>query len=350
MSPRFLPPAILHLLTIIVSISAAPTSLLPGRPFVTVWNAPTSQCWDKYGVDLDLDPFDVVVNQNQSFAGGEMVIFYRSQLGLYPYYGEDGDSINGGLPQNGSLSDHLDLAYKHLVTTIPSTDFHGAAVIDWEEWRPLWDRNWDKKDIYRKRSQDLVRGRHPEWPAQKVLLEARREFEEATEKFITSTLALCRKFRPGGLWGFYGFPSCYNYDYKRSGGNYTGQCPSMEEDLIQTIGQSAALGTTGIEACLAVKSYIDTTLGRYVVNVTTGAALCSRALCTGNGRCVRKDSTSNCHLHLHPDSFIIRRNPGGRGFLVSGEASKMDVSYMAVHFQCRCYPGWEGPDCSHLTG
>ncbi|CAI9554663.1 unnamed protein product [Staurois parvus] len=348
MSHKVLLLAIYHLSIVLVSMHASPGVLLPGRPFVTVWNAPTNHCWEKYGVDLDLDPFDIVVNENQSFAGSEMVIFYETQLGLYPYYDLDGSPINDGLPQNASLSDHLNQAYKDLVTTIPSLDFIGAAVIDWEDWRPLWDRNWDRKDIYRKHSRELVRKRHPQWPKQKVLLEAKREFEEAAEKFITSTLALSRKLRPGGLWGLYGFPNCYNYDYKKALYNYTGECPPVDvarnnllkwmwrssqalypdiyleqmlkdsvcvsqfvkhrleeafrvsgqseegelpvfpyarivytysmdfltqEDLIQTIGQSAALGTAGVvlwgnndysrskEACLAVKSYIDSTLG-----------------------------------------------------------------------------------------
>lgn len=436
MSHKVLLLAIHHLVTVLIYTNGSPGFLLPGRPFVTIWNAPTSQCWEKYGVDLDLDPFDIVVNENQSFSGSEMVIFYKTELGLYPYYDLDDNPINGGLPQNISLSDHLNQAYKNLMTTIPSPDFKGAAVIDWEDWRPLWGRDWDKMNIYRERSQQLVQERHPSWPAKKVLLEAQREFEEAAEKFITSTLTLSRKLRPGGLWGLYGFPNCYNYDYKKGLHNYTGECPQPEiarndrlkwmwnssqalypdiyleqilkdsgyvkqfvkhrleeafrvsgqsvedelpvfpyarivytysmdfltqEDLIQTIGQSAALGTAGVvlwgnndyhrskEACLEVKSYIDSTLGRYVVNVTRGATLCSQALCAGNGRCVCEDSTSNCHLHLNPNSFSIRRNPEGRGFLVSGEASKMDLMYMAVFFQCRCYPGWKGQDCSHRT-
>ncbi|XP_018428072.1 PREDICTED: hyaluronidase-1-like [Nanorana parkeri] len=233
---------VLLLVAVWVSVGAAPASLLPGRPFMAVWNAPTGRCRDAYGVDLDLDPFDIVVNQNQSFSGSEMVIFYQTQLGLYPYYDQEGNPINGGLPQNASLTDHLNAAYKHLVTSIPSPDFEGVAVIDWEDWRPLWDRNWDKKDIYRERSRELVREEHPEWPAEEVLLEAKREFEEAAAKFVTSTLALSRKLRPGGLWGLYGFPGCYNYEYKKGGHNYTGECPPLDvaqNDLLEWMWRSS---------------------------------------------------------------------------------------------------------------
>uniref|UniRef100_A0A9J7Z3R0 Hyaluronidase n=1 Tax=Cyprinus carpio carpio TaxID=630221 RepID=A0A9J7Z3R0_CYPCA len=37
-------------------------------------------------------------------------------------------------------------------------------------------------------------------------------------------LKLGRREHPGGLWGFYGFPCCYNYQYK----TYTGECPALE--------------------------------------------------------------------------------------------------------------------------
>lgn len=423
-------------LTLLVFTHANPAFLLPGRPFITVWNAPITRCWEKYGVAVDMDPFDIVVNENQSFFGSEMVIFYSSQLGLYPYYDSDGNPINGGTPQNASLTEHLKQASEDLNGTIVSPDFNGVVVVDWENWRPLWDRNWDKMSTYRQRSQDLVRQRHPQWSDKEVMREAKREFERAAEMFMESTLDLGRKFRASGLWGFYGFPSCYNYGYKNSSHNYTGECPKVEvernnqlqwmwrssralypdiyleellrnsqyvgryvryrleeafrvssqgpdeeipvlpysrivytysmvfleqEDLIQTIGQSAALGAAGVilwgnsdyssskEACLAVKSYVDDTLGMYVVNVTNGALLCSQAICTGNGRCVRRDPSSEAQLHLHPSSFSIRRNPQGGGFLLSGQATKMDILYMATHFQCRCYPGWRGTDCSQRT-
>ena len=32
---------------------------------------------------------------------------------------------------------------------IPDPDFQGIGVIDWEIWRPVFDRNWDTLSIYR---------------------------------------------------------------------------------------------------------------------------------------------------------------------------------------------------------
>ncbi|KAM8930729.1 hyaluronidase-1-like, partial [Pelodytes ibericus] len=425
------------LLPLLIFPFVMPDPILSGHPFVTIWNAPTARCWEMFGVTLDLGAFDIVKNQNSSFKGSKVVIFYNTQLGLYPFYDSEGTPVYGGLPQNSSLKDHLEQAYVDIEATMPEPAFEGVAVVDWENWRPLWLRNWDKMLLYTKHSIELVREKHPEWPEEKIVEKATSEFEKAAQEFMQLTLELGHKMRPGGLWGFYGFPSCYNYGYKKSGENYTGECPEREmlrnnllswmwnssqalypdiyleqglkmseyvgrfvkyrleeglraaklapgmdlpvlpyarivytysmdfltqEDLIQTVGQSAALGAAGIilwgnadyseskDSCLAVKSYIDETLGMYVVNVTNGALLCSKALCSGNGRCVRKDSSFDAHLHLHPKSFSIKKNPRGQGFLVSGQSTKEDIIYMATYFQCWCYTGWRGADCSQKKG
>lgn len=56
-----------------------------------------------------------------------------------------------------------------------------------------------------------------------------------------------------------------------------------------------------------MKKYIDGPLGHYVINVTSAAKLCSKALCKKNGRCVRKRLDSGAYLHLNPRFFHIRR-------------------------------------------
>ena len=66
---------------------------LPNKPFITVWNTP------KWNVSLDLSAFDIVVNKDQKRCGEYIVIFYDTQLGLYPYFDSNGKAFNGGLPQ-----------------------------------------------------------------------------------------------------------------------------------------------------------------------------------------------------------------------------------------------------------
>lgn len=37
-------------------------------------------------------------------------------------------------------------------------------------------------------------------------------FEESARKLMENTLTIARDLRPRGLWGFYGFPRCFNYE------------------------------------------------------------------------------------------------------------------------------------------
>ncbi|KAK7915899.1 hypothetical protein WMY93_011660 [Mugilogobius chulae] len=404
-------------------------------PFLTVWNAPTANCLSQYGIDLDLGMFNIVQNQNQIFMGDNITIFYADKLGLYPRYASRGTPINGGVPQNSSLDKHLRAASDDIREDIPNPDFQGLAVVDWESWRPVWERNWDTKQIYWDGSKALVKSKHPDWSPAQVEAAARIEFEKAGRQFMEETLKLGREEKPNGLWGFYGFPNCYNY-YKST--NYTGECPPTErkrndelfwlwnvssalypdiylslqlrdldeevqlyshnrileamraasqatpqnppvfpyarivytytldflsqEHLIYTIGESAALGSAGVvlwgdhmfsksqASCDAVKSFIDETLGAYLVNVTSAASLCSETLCSSRGRCQRRSPNSRAYLHLDPSVWKIRshRKPAGgqRDYEVLGRLSQREVTVMKAKFTCNCFPGWTGETCS----
>ena len=72
---------------------------LPNKPFITVWNTPTDRCEPEWNVSLDLSAFDIVVNKDQKWCGEYIVIFYNTQLGLYPYFDSNGKTFNGGVPQ-----------------------------------------------------------------------------------------------------------------------------------------------------------------------------------------------------------------------------------------------------------
>ncbi|XP_044129099.1 hyaluronidase-1-like [Bufo gargarizans] len=406
------------------------------RPFVILWNAPTSPCLDNYGVAINIQNYDIIINQNHSFLGSEMVIFYNSQLGLYPYYNQDNEPVNGGLPQNSSLEEHLDKAQQDLRSIMLDVNFRGVAVVDWEHWRPLWDRNWERMLLYQQRSLRLVSQRHPYWSYRKTKRVAKRQFEAAAQDFLKTTLQLGLRQSPRGLWGFYGFPECYNFEYKNSSQNYSGRCPKEEvhrnndltwlwnvsralyphiyldkdlkgseyvrpfvrhrveeairvsklpkgpglpvlpytrivytysmdfltkEDLIQTIGQSAALGAAGIilwgnldyssskDSCLAVKLYVEETLGPYLKNVSGAASMCSRARCSGSGRCVRKHANSDDHLHMDPEIFSLKKSPQGKGYVIHRKRDRKMADALWPQFLCRCYSGWRGSDCSRKT-
>ncbi|XP_074861671.1 hyaluronidase-1-like [Carettochelys insculpta] len=416
-------------------LKQAKVPLLRHKPFIVVWNAPTEQCRLRYKVDLDLSVFDITSNTNETLSGSNVTIFYHTHLGHYPYYLDNGVSVNGGVPQNESLTKHLNKAKSDIDHSIPMKKFQGLAVIDWENWRPQWDRNWGNKTIYRNKSIELIRRHHPQWSEDKIRKVAKEEFENAGKSFMNNTILLAKHMRPNGLWGYYLYPDCYNYDYKEHPEAYTGKCPDIESsrndlllwlwkestalypsiyldyilksspnalkfvhyrvkeairiasiarkdsvlpvfvysrpfyaytlhilteaDLVNTIGESAALGAAGVvlwgsmqyasskDTCALVKKYIDGSLGHYVINVTSAAKLCSKVLCQKNGRCVRKITDSSVYLHLSHKSFEIgvHRSEKSQRFFVTGKPQPEDIKAMKQSFTCQCYQGWTGIFC-----
>uniref|UniRef100_A0A8C6IR35 Hyaluronidase n=1 Tax=Melopsittacus undulatus TaxID=13146 RepID=A0A8C6IR35_MELUD len=410
---------------------------LPPAPFLVAWNVPTQDCKPRFQVSLDFSLFDLQASPNEGFVGQNLTIFYKERLGLYPYYNSQRVAVNGGVPQNSSLSEHLARLQEGIGKYIRSPAKEGLAVIDWEEWRPIWARNWKPKDIYREVSKQLVYQRQRNWSHEEANKQAVFEFESAAREFMVSTLRVAKSFRPKQLWGFYLFPDCYNHDYSKNKESYTGQCPDVEKtrndqlawlwrestalypsiyldvllastpnsrkfvrarvmeamrisqqhhdgyslpvfvytrptyirkldvlsqlDLISTIGESAALGAAGAifwgdadytknrDSCQIIKNYLESDLGRYIVNVTTAAQLCSTALCHRQGRCLRQDSNADVFLHLNSSSFQLHHrdgdNPQRPLFWAEGQLSPADTFYLRTHFRCHCYQGWQGSGC-----
>ncbi|XP_074538179.1 hyaluronidase-3 [Halichoeres trimaculatus] len=197
--------------------------ILQGQPFVVVWNMPTAQCEKHYNIRLNLDDFDIVENQKQRFQGQNMTIFYRDRLGKYPYLSRDGRKVNGGIPQLGDLSAHLSLTATQ-ISSLLQPHFKGLAVIDWEEWQPLWERNFGAKMEYRRLSKLLVKQERPDLSKRATASQARLMFEERARRFMEETLKVALRDHPRGLWGFYGFPGCFNRHKRETDKIYTGRC------------------------------------------------------------------------------------------------------------------------------
>lgn len=198
------------------------------KPLLLAWNAPTEDCAPRHGIRFQLDLFQIVASPNEGFVRQNLTIFYKERLGLYPFFKPDETAVNGGLPQVASLTQHLEKMPEGVQKYIREPEATGLAVIDWEEWRPLWIRNWENKDVYRKHSRELVRQKNPTWPTEQVAKVAQQEFEISARMFMLETLRYAKNLRPNQLWGFYLFPDCYNHDYKRTLENYTGRCPDVE--------------------------------------------------------------------------------------------------------------------------
>ncbi|XP_051777322.1 hyaluronidase-3 isoform X2 [Erpetoichthys calabaricus] len=415
------------------SPAEAPASppIVHHNPFSVIWNMPTAKCQEQYGIDFDLSQFDIVENRRERFQGQNMTIFYRNKLGLYPFIRKGGRFVNGGVPQEAPLEKHLVLAEMQIEQLLAS-DFSGLAVIDWEEWRPLWVRNWGRMKKYQRRSEALVRRKYWVLPEKQVRAKAKEEFENGAMALMSRTLGLATQLRPSGLWGYYKFPDCYNYNWKKVD-NYTGHChpkdternnrlawlwhkskalyPSIyltrplgssergamyvyyrvkeamriaaafpsasgslpvlayarvtfahtlqylsRMDLEHTIGESASLGAAGVvlwgdlgfarseHECRALRDYVHTLLGGYIVNVTTAARLCSGRLCHANGRCARRHDGSSARLHLSPRSFKIV-DSGWTSPRAVGDLDQQDMAQLWSSFRCVCYRGWTGEQC-----
>uniref|UniRef100_A0A3B3Y6A2 Hyaluronidase n=1 Tax=Poecilia mexicana TaxID=48701 RepID=A0A3B3Y6A2_9TELE len=198
------------------------------KPVLFVWNAPTQECETHEGVKLSLDQFDIVSSPTQGYTRQNLTFFYKDHLGHYPFYDAEGVQVIGGVPQSVNLSQHFERVSKDLDTYIPDRQAKGLSVIDWREWHPLWVRNWSGKDVYRRRSRELVARKNSTLTQEQVATAAKEEFELAAREFLQGTLRQGKNLRPNKLWGFYLFPDCYNYDYKGKMENYTGRCPAVE--------------------------------------------------------------------------------------------------------------------------
>lgn len=218
--------------------------LIGRKPFIAAWNAPLDLCTFRYNITTNVNHlFHIQGSPRADWTGQNVTIFYANRLGYYPHYTPHGKAVFGGLPQNCSLDRHLFKAHQDINYFIPAEDFRGLAVIDWEFWRPQWSRNWHKKDIYRRKSEELTKKAYINVTAAQVEELARRRFEKSAKMFMLKTIQLGRQLRPSALWGFYLYPDCHNYNLHDQ--NYTGFCPLLErlrnDELVWLWNSSMAL-------------------------------------------------------------------------------------------------------------
>ncbi|KAL7882364.1 hypothetical protein SRHO_G00000220 [Serrasalmus rhombeus] len=203
------------------SLPSTASPLFDGQPFMVIWNIPDLVC-NRHNISLDTSSFHSV-NNPAKVPDQFLILFYADRLGLYPYVDvESRRQFNGGIPQKGNLQASLEKARADIIHYIPSGSSPGLAVIDWEEWRPLWERNWGSKRIYRALSISYARHKFPSLTLRQAVALAKRRFQSAAKSYMLETLTLGTRLRPRYLWGFYLFPNCYNSGWEQPG--YTGHC------------------------------------------------------------------------------------------------------------------------------
>ncbi|XP_077425298.1 hyaluronidase-5-like isoform X2 [Vanacampus margaritifer] len=239
---------LVSLLLFLVSGLALPWTSPPigsDQPFLFMWNAPTELCESRFGLPLDLSHFHLVSSTLKSATNQSISIFYTDRFGIVPYVDEDtGEFVDEGLPQLVDLQEHRELAEDDIEFYIPD-DRPGLAVLDLEEWRPQWVRNWGSKDIYRQSSIERVKARNGDMSDDAAEERAKVLFERAAKRYFMRSLLIGKRLRPKRLWGYYLYPDCYNYDYNQDMLKFTGECPSIEEernsDLLWLWRESSAL-------------------------------------------------------------------------------------------------------------
>uniref|UniRef100_A0A3B3XDF9 Hyaluronidase n=1 Tax=Poecilia mexicana TaxID=48701 RepID=A0A3B3XDF9_9TELE len=236
--------------------------LLSGQPFIIFWGVPDSSCAGR------LNPTSFGMERE-----GRVAVFYEDSLGNYPYFLDKNTPINGGIPQYTRLDGHVQKTKQDLEAALPAPRYLGLGVLRWAEWVPQWSRNQEKQAMYLEASRKLLRSFFPKWTPEEVEKWSRVDFEAAAQSVMVETLREVKRLRPKALWGFSPYPSCYNSDPAQTQlGNYSGQCPPAEmalndellwlwkrssalfplltlekrADLINTIGECAAMGTAGV--------------------------------------------------------------------------------------------------------
>lgn len=72
----------------------------PGtKAFKVIWNCPTHECEQGWGIDLDVVKYGMVQNGGDEWRGSEISLFYSAEFGLWPHYDSNKQAVNGGLPQ-----------------------------------------------------------------------------------------------------------------------------------------------------------------------------------------------------------------------------------------------------------
>ncbi|XP_054985088.1 hyaluronidase PH-20-like [Sorex araneus] len=397
--------------------------IVSNTTYVLAWNGPNDLCFNKYKISVDVSIFSLVGNPRLGLTNQKVTLLYVDNIGQFPYISlTTKEEKHGGIPPLGDQDTHLKKVENDITRIFPK-DILGLAVIDLEEWIPIWERNRGDRLDYRKKTLDWVKQANPGISDENAEPIAKEEFEDAAKDYMLKTLQLAQRLRPRNYWGYHNFPDCFNYNFNND--PYNGSCPEIEKkrnneldwlwnettalypsiylstalrdsqkaalfsrnrinealriskvrnrdnplpvfvymrsvytdnstlflsetDLVHTIGETLALGASGIViwgsyvivqsevACRNLKTFERETLSPYLINVTLAAKMCHQALCQDRGFCTRKDWNSNDYLHLNPKNFVIKFAYCNK-FIVYGEPSIEDLQQFSDKFDCTCF-------------
>nr|C0HKM3.1 RecName: Full=Hyaluronidase conohyal-P1; AltName: Full=Hyaluronoglucosaminidase; Flags: Precursor [Conus purpurascens] len=172
----------------------------PDRPFYVVWNHPDT-C-KRNRIPLHLDHYGFIFNKNRLFLGEEIQTLYNT--GLWPNISETGEFFNGGLPQLFTHHDYSETV--EILGRYRTENFTGLGILDFEEWRAIYDTNFGIMRKYQDESIKLAKQRYPSYNKKELTMVAEQEWDQAAREIMSTKLAIGQALMPGGHWGYYGYP------------------------------------------------------------------------------------------------------------------------------------------------
>lgn len=139
---------------------------------------------------------------------GNAIVLYTGQAGLYPKEWQ-GQNVNGGVPVACDMNAHLTKLRDDIDRYIPQ-NFSGYAVIDYEDWEPLWA---ETPELYREKTRAVVRAQYAGLTPQQVEEYSIRDHERAAKDFLLQTINTAKAMRPSAKWGYYGYPRLYQVEH-----------------------------------------------------------------------------------------------------------------------------------------
>jgi hyaluronoglucosaminidase len=181
--------------------------------YAVLWNNPwPAECRQHDGgagspPDIDWTAVGVQINDDAAFNGEVIVDLYRT--GVFPQFLGNGTAVNGGLPQSPdfSLATHLAALTVIIGEDVPSEDFRGVAVLDFEAWYPQWawhgPPHLPAGDMYWNESLKLAAIDNPSLKGKPLLAAAKAAWLTGAQAVMIASIKHAKKMRPNGVWGYY---------------------------------------------------------------------------------------------------------------------------------------------------
>lgn len=83
---------------------------------------------------------------------------------MFPALFANNKTRNGGVPQEGNLTRHLEVFRQQMDELVPQKNNSGLITIDFESWRPILRENFGSMEVYKNVSYEIERDLHPLWP------------------------------------------------------------------------------------------------------------------------------------------------------------------------------------------